>query len=110
MAMLEGTVTINSTTGAVTASTGAAGMVFDELKNNTNFGTLQATNPQAYAAALQQLAVIARAVAKIIPHIKSNAQLSGAVVASGIPVSTTGTESAQTGATTATGNVSGGVT
>jgi hypothetical protein len=37
---------------------------------------------------------------KIVDHIKTNAQIT---VATGIPVSTTGSPAAQTGATTATG-------
>lgn len=100
MPMLEGSIVINSSTGVVTTKTGAAGEVFDVLVAGSNFGTLQATNPPAYAAALNQLAVLARAVAKIIPHIKTNA-----VVPSGIAVSTAGTAAAQTGATTAPGTV-----
>ncbi len=109
MAMTEGTIVINSTTGVVTTKTGAAGEVFDVLVAGSDFGTLPATNPPAYSKALVQLAVMARAIAKIIPHIKTNAQVS-ATVASGIAVSTTGTASAQTGTTTATGSASGTVT
>jgi len=108
MAMLEGVIAINPATGVVTTKTGAAGEVFDVLVAGSDFGTLQATNPPAYAAALGQLAVMARAIAKIIPHIKTNATVS-ATVASGIAVSTAGSASAQTGTTTATGSATGTV-
>lgn len=106
--MVEGSIVINPLTGAFTAKTGAAGEVMDVLVAGSSFGTLQATNPVAYAKALEQLAVMARAIAKIIPHIKVNASVSS-TVASGIPVSTAGTASAQTGSTTGTGSASGTV-
>lgn len=106
MAMLEGSIVINSATGAVTTKTGAAGEVFDVLVAGSSFGTLSVDNPPAYAAALNQLAVMARAIAKIIPHIRTNGVVS-ATVAAAIPVSTAGTAAAQTGATTAPGSATG---
>lgn len=107
MAMVEGSIVINALTGVVTTKTGAAGEVFDVLVAGNDLSSL-ASNPVAKAKALEQLAVMARAIAKIIPHIKNNASVS-ATVASGIAVSTTGTAAAQTGATTATGSASGTV-
>lgn len=108
MPMLEGSLSINSSTGVVTVKTGAVGEVFDVLVAGSNFGTLQSTNPPAYAAALNQLAVLARAVAKIIPHIKVNA-VASSTVASGILVATAGTAAAQTGSTTSVGTATGTV-
>lgn len=96
MPMNEGNVTINGTTGAATGS-GAAKEVFDALDAGQDYGDVVGPD---LAAAKEQIANIARAIAKIIPHIKTNA-----TVPSGISVSTTGTSSAQTGSTTATGTV-----
>jgi hypothetical protein len=107
MAMVEGSIVINALTGVVTTSTGAAGEVFDVLVEGNDLSSLDA-NPVAKAKALEQLAVMARAIAKIIPHIKDNATVS-ATVASGIAVSTIGSATAQTGTTTATGSASGTV-
>ena len=100
MAMLEGVITINAATGVATTKTGAVGEAFDVLDAAQSWGTLAATNPIAYAKAREQLAVLARAIAKMIAHVKTNA-----VVPAGIAVSTTGTAAAQTGATTAVGTV-----
>lgn len=99
MPMSEGTVTINPTTGAASGS-GCAKEVFDALAAGQDYGDLSTTNPPVYAASREQLAVMARAMAKVIPHIQANAQ-----VPSGIPVSTTGTAAAQSGATTSPGTV-----
>jgi hypothetical protein len=107
MPMLEGAISIDPTTAAV-VKTGAAGEVFDVLVAGTAFGTLPATNPPAYAAALGQLAVLARVVAKIVVHVQTHAVVSGST-STGIPVSTAGTAAAQTGATTAPGTIAGTV-
>ena len=107
MAMLEGVIVINPATAVVTTKTGAAGEVFDVLVAGNDLSSLSA-NPVAKAKALEQLAVMARAIAKIVTHVKNNATVS-ATVASGIAVSTAGTASAQTGSTTATGTASGTV-
>lgn len=104
MTMLEGEVVINSLTGAVTTKTGAAGAVFNVLDGGTDYGTLSVTNAVAYAAAREQIAVQARAIAALIPYIKTNAVVSTTVSTT---VATTGTASAQTG--TGTGSGSGTV-
>jgi len=106
MAMLEGTVTINPVDGSIIAKTGCAGEVFDAMEAGQDYGDTPATNPPAYAAARQQIANLAKAVAKVVPHIQANAVVSTNVnttVATGIPVATAGTAAAQTGATTAPG-------
>lgn len=99
MAMLEGTITINPATGDA-VKTGFAAIVFDALEASSPYGSLAASNPPAYAAAREQLAVMARAVAKVIPYIVANAQVT---TPAGVTVATTGTAAAQTGATTAPG-------
>jgi len=101
MAMLEGSIVINSTTGVVTTKTGAAGEVFDVLVAGNDLSSL-ASNPVAKAKALEQLAVMARAIAKIIPHVRTNGVVS-TTVAAGITVATTGTAATQAGATTSVG-------
>ena len=106
MAMSEGTVTINPLTGATTVKTGCVGEVFDALDGGQDYGTLAADNPPAYAEAREQIAVMARAIAKVIPHIKNNASVS-TTVASGIAVQVT--PATGTGATTAPGSGSGSV-
>lgn len=100
MPMLEGTVTINPTTGTVIAQLGAAGEAFAVLDAGADYGTLSSTNPAAYAAAREQLAVLARAIAKVVVHIVTNAQVT---TPPGVAVATAGTAAAQTGATTAPG-------
>jgi hypothetical protein len=100
MPMIAGVVTINPATGTASPKTGAAGAVFDVLDAGQDYGTLSSTNPIAYAAAREQIAVMARAIAALVPYIQTNAQ-----VPLGIPVTTAGTASAQTGATTAPGTI-----
>jgi hypothetical protein len=108
MAMVVGTISIDPVTGATIASTGAAGAAFDSLLSKTNFGTLAATNPPAYAIAKKQIADIAEAIATATAYLLANGQLE-ATVAANIPVSTAGSATAQTGATTAPGTVTGKV-
>ncbi len=108
MTMLDGTIVIDPVTGATVTKTGAAGEVFDAMEANQDYGDTPSTNPPAYAAARKQIANLALAVAKIIPHIQANAVVT-TTVASGIPVSTAGSATAQTGSTTATGTGSGSV-
>ena len=107
MPMLQGSVTIDPTTGA-DVSIGAAGEVFAVLDAGSNYGSLPTSNPAAYAAAREQLAVMARAIAAIIPHIQANAVVT-TVVAAGIPVATAGTAAAQTGTTVSPGSGTGTV-
>ena len=86
MPMLEGLVVINPLTGAVTTATGAAGEVFNIMNTGQDYGT--ATGVTLYQAR-ERVAVLARAVAKIIPHIQVNAVVSTTVsttVAPLIPV------------------------
>lgn len=97
MAMSEGSISVNPVTAAVTGS-GAAKEVYDELASSLSFPPSMPLPAQAIAK--EQLAAIARAIAKIVPHIQANAVVT---VASGIAVSTTGTAAAQTGTTTTTG-------
>ncbi len=99
MPMLEGSVTINPVTG-VAVPLGAAGEVFTALDSGSDYGDLPTTNPAAYAQAREQLAVMARAIAKIIPHIVLNAQVT---TPPGVLVTTAGTAAAQSGATTTPG-------
>lgn len=101
MPMIQGSVTIDPTTGAA-VPIGAAGEVFAVLDAGSNYGSLQSTNPAAYAAAREQLAVMARAIAVLIPHIQTNGVIN-TTVAPGIAVATAGTAAAQVGATTAPG-------
>jgi hypothetical protein len=108
MAMIVGTISIDPVTGATLSATGAAGAAFTSLLAKTVFGTLQTTNPPAYAAAKQQIADIAEAIATATAYLLSDGQLQG-TVAPGIAVATTGTASAQAGATTATGTITGTV-
>jgi len=108
MPMLEGSVVINSSTGAIITKTGAVGEAFDEMDGSTNYGALAVSNPPAYAAAREQIAAVCRAMAKFVPHTTTNAVVSTTVAAS-IPVATTGTAAAQTGATTAPGSGTGTV-
>lgn len=106
MAMTEGSIVINPTTGVVTTQTGAAGEVFAVLVAGNDLSSL-ASNPVAKAKALEQLAVLARAVAKLVPHIQVNASVS-ATVAAGIAV--TVTPATGSGSTIATGTATGTVT
>lgn len=108
MAMIEGTVTINPVTGAIVAKVGCAGEVFDAMDSTQDYGDTAITNPLAYAVARQQIANMAIAVAKVIPHIQNNGVVT-TTVATGIAVATTGTASAQTGSTTSTGTGTGSV-
>lgn len=108
MALDPGSISIDPVSGTTIASTGAAGAAFDSLLAKTDFGTLSATNPPAYAKAKQQIADIAEAIATATAYLLANGQLQG-TVAPGIAVSTAGTATAQTGATTAPGTVSGKV-
>lgn len=62
---------------------------------------LECMSETAKVAMCNTLIANSKIIAKcVVAHIKANAQVT---VASGIPVSTTGTEAAQTGATTSTG-------
>lgn len=107
MAMLEGVIEINPLTGATVVKTGCAGVVFDAMEAGQNYGNLAASNPVAYAEAREQIANLARAVAKVIPYIVSNADVNVTVPA-GVAVQVT--PASGTGATTAPGNGTGGVT
>lgn len=86
MPMLEGTIQIDPVTGNIVTKTGAAGEVFDAMESGQDYGDLAVTNPPAYANARNQLANMAKAIAKIIPHIQNNAEVS-TTVAAGITVS-----------------------
>jgi len=108
MSLLVGSISIDPVTGATISSTGAAGAAFDSLLSNTNFGTLAATNPPAYAIAKKQIADIASAIATSTAYLLENGQLE-ATVAAQIPVSVAGSATAQSGATTAPGTVTGKV-
>jgi hypothetical protein len=109
--MIEGVITINPVTGSVSTSTGAAGAVFDELNSLQVYGTV--TGP-SLATAREQLADVARSVAKMITYIQSNAVVSTTTsstvtvtsvsgVTTGVGVSGPGTGSASG---TGTGTVS----
>jgi hypothetical protein len=100
MSMTEGVVTIDPSTGATTAKTGAAGAVFDALDAGTDYGDLESSNPTGYAAAREQVAVMARTIAVLIPYLVANAEVSS-VVAAGIAVE--GGETSETG--TASGTI-----
>lgn len=89
MAMVEGSVTVNPATGSVVKS-GCCGEVFDVLLAGSDFGTLQVDNPPAYAAAVEQLAVLARAIAKVIPHVQTNAVVTTSVTVTSVSGVTTG--------------------
>lgn len=108
MAMNPGSISIDPVSGETLVATGAAGAAFSVLIAKANFGTLPATNPPAYAKSKQQLADIAEAIASSTAYLLENGQLQG-IVAAGIAVSTAGSATAQTGATTADGVVSGKV-
>lgn len=97
MAMSEGSVTVDPVTAVVTGS-GAAKDVFDALDAGTSYPMTLTLS--AKAAAREQLANLARAVAKIIPHIVAHAVVD---VASGIPVSSTVTGGTASGSTTSDG-------
>ena len=79
MPMLAGTVTIDPLTGSILIQTGAAGEVFGFMDDAQDYGDTATTNPPAFAAARQQVADLAIAVAQIIPHIQANAVVSTAV-------------------------------
>ena len=104
MAMLEGTVVINPATGSA-SGVGAAKEVFDAMDAGQDY---QGLSGSELAVAREQIAVQARAIAKIIPHIVANAQVT-TTVAPGIAVATAGTAAAQTGSTTAPGTGTGTV-
>jgi len=106
MAMLEGNVSIDPVTGNILTKTGCAGEVFDAMEAGQDYGDTPSTNPPAYAAARQQIANLAKAVAKVIPHIKSNAEVS-TTVAAGIGVSVD--PNSGTGSTNSTGSGTGTV-
>ncbi|MFA5053363.1 MAG: hypothetical protein WC565_04855 [Parcubacteria group bacterium] len=108
MAMIVGAISIDPVSGTTIAATGAAGAAFNSLIAKADFGTLSTTNPPAYAKAKQQIADVAEAIATATAYLLSDGQLQG-TVASGIAVSTAGTATAQTGATTAPGTVTGKV-
>lgn len=107
MPMLEGNIVIDPLTGNTTVKTGCAGEVFDAMEANQDYGDTPVTNPPAYAAARQQIANLALAVAKVIPHIVANAQVS-TTVAAGITVSVdpNSGQGATNGTGTGTGTVS----
>jgi hypothetical protein len=105
MAMLEGVVTINPLTGAASPKTGCAGACFDVLDGAQEYGTLASTNPVAYAAAREQLAVFARAMAKVIPHIIANAVVGSTVTVTSVSGVTTGAGVSGPGAGSATGTI-----
>jgi hypothetical protein len=106
MAMIESVIQINPATGTVITSTGAAGAVFDAMDATQDYGTLPAVNPPAYAATREQIANLARAVAKIVPYIQTSAVVS-TTVASGIAVSVDPVT--HDGSTTAAGSGTGTV-
>ena len=92
MPMLEGTIVINPVTAVVTGS-GAAKEIFDVMNDGTDYQGI--TGPEL-AVAKEQLALLARAVAKIIPHITSNALVT---VAAGITLTTTAPATGSTNST-----------
>ena len=102
MAMIQGTVVVDPLTGSVGGS-GLALEVFTVLEAGQDFGGL--TGP-SLAAAKEQLAVIARAVAVVVPHIQINALVT-TTVATAIPVAVT--PSTGIGATTSPGTGTGSV-
>lgn len=106
MPMLEGTIQIDPVTGNIITKTGAAGEVFDAMESGQDYGDLAVTNPPAYANARNQLANMAKAVAKLIPHIQTNAVVT-TTVAAGINVQVD--PNTGIGATNATGSGSGTV-
>jgi hypothetical protein len=67
MAMSEGTVTIDGSGNAT--GDGCAKEIFDELDAGQDYGPLTGTELQT---AKEQVAVVARAIAKVIPHIVNN--------------------------------------
>ena len=99
MAMNEGSVTIDPNTGAATP-VGCAGEVFTALDATVDYGGL--SGPQL-ATAKQKVADMAEAVAKVIPHIVANAQVSTTINAGVVaPAVQPGTGSS--------GNIVGGTT
>lgn len=103
MAMVAGSVSVNG--AGVGSGTGYAKLLYDALISE--FGLSPGSVPQNVPGAQQQVAKIANAIAStLIPYVVANAVVSS-TVASGIPVSTTGTAAAQTGATTSPGSATG---
>lgn len=97
MPMNGGDVTISGL--GIASGTGLSKELYDALEEE--FGVSPAEVPQNVPGAQEQLAKMARRIAQVVvDHIVSNGVVT---VASGIPVSTTGSASAQSGATTATG-------
>lgn len=96
--MNAGAVSINGS-GAASGS-GLSRELYDALISV--FGVSPGEVPQNVPAAQEQMAALANTIAqRVVAHVVANASVT---VASGIPVSTTGSASAQTGTTTATGS------
>jgi hypothetical protein len=92
--MLEGTITIDPLTGATILAVGAAGEVFAVLDGAQDYGAF--TGPKL-AEAKEGIATLARAIAKIIPHIQANAQVTTIITPTDVGLQTTTTAGAPTG-------------
>ena len=101
MAMNEGSVSISAS--GVASGSGLAKEIYDEMESETNFGTLL---PPQQAVPKEQLAVLARAMAKVVPHIANNAVVTTTVGAGiNVLVDTQSGAGATTGTGTGTGTV-----
>ena len=103
MAMSEGTITINPLTG-VASGAGAAKEVFDAMDASQDYG---AAAGATLAEAKERIAALARACAKIIPHIQTNAVVTTSVATTTVGVATGVVAGAATAPTAGTGSGSG---
>lgn len=95
--MIAGAVTIDGS--GTPSGSGLSREVYDVMAAAFGLGAIV---PPSAPAAQQQVADLANAIAQAtVAHITANAEVT---VLSGIPVSTTGTAAAQTGATTSPGS------
>lgn len=102
MAMVEGEVKIDSITGGIEKSEGAAGVIFDFMDDKQDYG--EAVGP-ALANAREAVANVARGVAKLIPYIQSNAQISTNVNVTSVGGVTTGAGTSGPGTGSGTGTI-----
>jgi hypothetical protein len=98
MAMTQGSVSVNG--AGIASGAGYAKLLYDALWAITAARMASTASADSTTQAKQMIAEQANVLAGVIGYIQTNGQ-----VASGIPVSTSGTSAAQTGATTAPGTI-----
>jgi len=94
MPLIEGDVQINPLTGDVTLAVGCAGEVFGVLDAATDYGAFVGPDK---AKARTGVATLAKAVAKVIPHIVTNAQVTTTITPADVALQTSTAPGSPTG-------------